>query len=142
YAIIEYLNDISKEDCFGQLILTHNFDFFRTLESRGIVGYSHCYFTFKTKDEVLLEKATGGIKNPFINNWKQNLSDSKKLISSIPFVRNIIEYTKGDTNPEYVKLTSLLHYKNDSDGILVSDLRTIFENNIQNITFPTNNLNK
>jgi ABC-type dipeptide/oligopeptide/nickel transport system ATPase subunit len=34
YAIIQYLNDIHKNDKFYQIILTHNFDFYRTIQSR------------------------------------------------------------------------------------------------------------
>lgn len=38
YAIIEYLREIADESCFNLLMLTHNFDFFRTVSSR-FVGY-------------------------------------------------------------------------------------------------------
>lgn len=34
YAIIQYLMDIAEEPHFKQIILTHNFDFFRTVNSR------------------------------------------------------------------------------------------------------------
>jgi wobble nucleotide-excising tRNase len=37
YAIIEYLRDISREGVFKQIILTHNFDFLRTIQSRFII---------------------------------------------------------------------------------------------------------
>lgn len=30
YAIIQYLQDVSEDPLFRQIILTHNFDFFRT----------------------------------------------------------------------------------------------------------------
>ena len=40
YAIIQYLMDISDDPHFKQIILTHNFDFYRTVESR-FVRYSH-----------------------------------------------------------------------------------------------------
>ena len=36
YAIIEYLKEMSEDPKFFQLVLTHNFDFFRTTESRYI----------------------------------------------------------------------------------------------------------
>jgi len=140
YAIIEYLNDISNSSGFNQIILTHNFDFFRTLESRGIVRYQECNYTFKNANQVYIEKANGGIRNPFINDWKNNLGDNRKLVASIPFIRNIIEYTKGEEDAEYRKLTSLLHWKNDTEAILMSDLETIFKNCINGIVFPTTDL--
>jgi hypothetical protein len=138
YAIIQYLKEISEEPIFYQIILTHNFDFFRTVESRKVVDYPNCLFSYKTENEVKLEKASG-IKNPFINDWKQNISNLKKLVASIPFVRNIIEYTRGEDDADYKKLTSLLHWKYDSDSFLMSSLKEIFENTITGVNFPTDN---
>ncbi len=125
YAIIQYLMDISENPDFRQIILTHNFDFFRTVESR-FVGYNNCLMASKTDNGVVLEKAAG-IKNVFINDWKAAFhSDPRKKIASICFIRNLIEYTRGDADPEYVKLTSLLHWKADSPQITVSDLDAIY----------------
>jgi hypothetical protein len=47
------------------------------------------------------------------------------LIASIPFVRNLAEYT-GD-NPNFIRLTSLLHIKTDTQSIKISDLETIYK---------------
>ena len=52
-------------------------------------------------------------------------------LASIPFVRNILEYTKGTDDPDYIRLTSLLHWKQDSLGITNADLDRIFKE-----TFP------
>lgn len=125
YAIIQYLKEISEEQNFYLIILTHNFDFFRSLESRGVVKYDQCFMSYKNTNEVFLEKAKG-IKNPFINDWKKDLSNPQKFISSIPFVRNLIEYTKGDKDPSYVLLTSILHKKIGSELIMTGDLDIIF----------------
>jgi hypothetical protein len=76
------------------------------------------------------------IKNPFIKDWKNNLTDGKKLIASIPFIRNIIEYTQGDGDAEYLQLTSLLHSKSNSDSLIINDFKVIFEKNIQDAPFP------
>ncbi len=125
YAIVEYLKEISEEPFFRQLILTHNFDFFRIINSR-FVSYSNCLMAFKTANGLTLEQAAG-IKNVFVNDWKPSFfTDSKKKIASIPFIRNIIEYTKWEKDPDFVKLTSLLHWKSDSAGITLSDLDTIY----------------
>jgi energy-coupling factor transporter ATP-binding protein EcfA2 len=126
YAIIEYLKEISEEPFFHQIILTHNFDFFRTVESRRIVPYNNCLMAFRTSKGLTLQKATG-IKNVFVNDWKPKFfDDPKKMIASIPFMRNIIEYTKGDTDPNYIRLTSLVHWKDDSDSITQGDLAGIY----------------
>jgi len=125
YAIIQYLKDIAEEPHFNQIILTHNFDFFRTINSR-FVDYSHCLMALRSSNGISLEQATG-IKNVFVNDWKLNFfTDSKKKIASIPFIRNLIEFTKSDKDPDFVKLTSLLHWKSGSAGITQNDLDTIY----------------
>ena len=125
YAIIQYLKDISEEPHFKQIIMTHNFDFFRTIESR-FIDYSRCFMALKSTNGISLEKATG-IRNVFVKDWKLNFScDPKKMIASIPFIRNLIEYTKGEATPEFVKLTSLLHWKSDSAGITQGELYDIY----------------
>ena len=133
YAIIEYLKDISNEENFYQIILTHNFDFFRTIESR-FIPYNHCLFVEKTSSKIKITDASY-IKNPFINDWIKNLNDDKKLIASIPFVRNLIEYTRDSDNSDFIKLTSLLHIKSNSDSIVKDDLESIY-----NLVFPNLNL--
>jgi energy-coupling factor transporter ATP-binding protein EcfA2 len=125
YAIIQYLKDISEEPYFNQIILTHNFDFFRTINSRFIT-YSHCLMALRCNNGISLKQAVG-IKNVFVNDWKPNFfKDKRKMIASIPFIRNIIEYTKGDKDPNFVKLTSLLHWKSDSASITQGSLDEIY----------------
>lgn len=124
YAIIQYLMDISKCTCFRQIILTHNFDFYRTIESR-LVDYSNCFMVSKTDSGIALEKPVG-IKNIFVRDWKKGFySDQKKKIATISFMRNLIEYTRGKDS-DFVKLTSLLHWKSESQVIKVSDLDDIY----------------
>ena len=126
YAIIQYLKDIAEEPYFKQIILTHNFDFFRTINSRGLVSYSHCVMAMKNSDGIALDQATG-IKNVFANDWKPKFyTHPKKKIASIPFIRNLIEFTKSEKDPDFIKLTSLLHWKSDSAGITQNDLDKIY----------------
>lgn len=125
YAIIQYLKDISEQPNFRQIILTHNFDFFRTVNSR-FIGYEHCLMAVKSDTALALVQATG-IKNPFVNDWKLNFFlDRKKRIASIPFIRNIVEYTKGDQEASFTKLTSLLHWKSDSAAMTEGDLDELY----------------
>ena len=70
YAIIQYLKDISENGLFKLVIMTHNFDLFRTIESR-LVGYSYCLMATKNEDGVSLARAAG-IKNVFSRDWKMN----------------------------------------------------------------------
>lgn len=141
YAIIEYLKYMSVIEKFYMMILTHNFDFFRTVQSRGISPYNQCLIAVKNDSEVKLEKAEY-LKNPFIRNWKDNLTENKKLVASIPFIRNIAEYTQGKDNDDYLLLTSVLHFKGNTEEITLDDIKKVFDNNIQNLSFPAENLRK
>ncbi len=134
YAIIQYLMDIAEDPHFKQIILTHNFDFYRTIQSR-FVRYPDCFMASKTAAGLVLEQAAG-IQNVFVKDWKPNFAaEPKKKIACIPFMRNLIEYTKDAADPDFVKLTSLLHWKADSDQITISDLDVIFNRLFgQNVT--------
>ena len=127
YAIIQYLQDISDGPVFKQIMLTHNFDFFRTVSSR-FVGYSRCLMATKTETGVVELAQSSGIRNPFLNDWKGSFfEDGKKRIASISFTRNLIEHIAGETDTNYTRLTSLLHWKDDSASIKQSELDKIYQ---------------
>ncbi len=122
YAIIEYLKDISRTAKFYQIILTHNFDFFRTLESR-FVGRKYSKMISKNQDAIEIVNAS--YLKPF-EHFKNNLhKNGKILLASIPFVRNLAEYIgKSD---EFSSLTSLLHIKSNTSSITMKDLEDIYK---------------
>jgi hypothetical protein len=125
YAIIQYMMDISEDPHFKQIILTHNFDFYRTIQSR-FVKYPDCFMASKSATGVVLEQAAG-IQNVFVKDWKPGFStESKKKIACIPFMRNLIEYTRDASDPGFLRLTSLLHWKADSAQITIADLDAIY----------------
>ena len=125
YAIVQYLKDISNYEQFNLLIMTHNFDFLRTVESR-FVKYSKCLMASKSEHGVNLVQASG-VKNVFSRDWKLHFfEDSKKKIACVPFLRNLIEMTTGEKDPLFLQLTSILHRKPDSMSISVEDLEHIF----------------
>ena len=127
YAIIQYLRDISKDGLFKLLVMTHNFDFFRTIESR-FVGYRNCLMASKGESGVVIAQAAG-IQNIFARDWKKNFfKDQKKKIASIPFLRNLVEMTTGTGDSGYEQLTSILHWRARSGGITVGDLDRIYGN--------------
>lgn len=131
YAIIEYLNDLLKEYNFKIIILTHNFDFYRTVAARlGIQKKS--LIALKSAGNIKLEK--GQYFGNVFSYWKPNiLTNEKLLVATIPFVRNLIEYSigakdeTGDWNKNYIFLTNLLHYKfKDTESIKVEDLKNCY----------------
>lgn len=132
YAIIQYLDEISWDDNFRQIILTHNYDFFRSAARRIARKRDVCFMAEKTDDGVLMARAPSQ-DNIFVTDWKENFASSvRKRIASIPFIRNLIEYTKGTTEGDYVLLTSLLHIMPDTAQIMDSCLFDLY-----NRTFGT-----
>ncbi len=114
YAIIEYLIDIIDGMKFKPIILTHNFDFFRTLTSRAGLIKSSC-FAQKTKDGIALDK--GNYFYDAFYYWKSIIhQDNAAFISSIAFFRNLEQYKDGQENERYKQLTALLHYKRNKKG--------------------------
>lgn len=127
YAIVQYLKDLSEDGNFTQIILTHNFDFFRTINGR-LVPYNNCLMASKNQNGIKLTQSAG-IRNIFVHDWKINFfTDNKKTIASIPFMRNLIEFTRGEADPDYLTLTSLLHWRADSDSINCERLFDIYQN--------------
>lgn len=124
YAIIELLKELNDNGLFHLIILTHNFDFYRacanglnikTLSILKDNGISLIDFYYK--------------KNVF-KTFKERISDSKFFIASIPFVRNIVEMTIGNSDNDYLLLTSCLHYKKNTDSITISQINNVFTNHI------------
>ncbi|WP_395057825.1 hypothetical protein [Flavobacterium sp.] len=119
YAIIEYLKDIADDPKFKMIILTHNFDFYKTVKKR-LEGVSNWEGNLKAvKNATGVSLVDGEKKDVFPLLRKNYASCEKSFISCIPFVRNLIEYTIGTKNTNYSVLTSLLHIKpvNEVDGI-------------------------
>lgn len=131
YAIIEYLKENIECNYFNFIILTHNFDFYRTVSSRIVQSdRNHCLMAIKQSDGIELKM--GEYLGNVFRYWKSRINTSDTiLLACIPFIRNMIEYTKGQRNPEYMLLTSLLHLKLYDDEyktsrITFSDLQGIF----------------
>lgn len=133
YAIIEFLLDISQiEDnagnkIFKMLILTHNFDFYRTASSR-LQCATNAFIAYTDDGNIKFSKSMY-IRNLFSNyksKIKANVND-KLIVATIPFVRNLIEYKEGEEDNAYKKLTSLLHYKKDTVSIKLKEIEKIYE---------------
>ena len=76
YAIISYLHENAKIDFFYQIIMTHNFDFFRTIQSRllGDSKWSNSLIAQKSTDKIeLLDGGHKNITDPF-NYWRKKVN--------------------------------------------------------------------
>ncbi len=127
YAIIEYLKDLQECRQFKLLVMTHNFDFYRTLASRLDIPREQIKMIRKNDArEIIFEN--GGYLKSFIK-WIRDSEKDKDFFTLIPFVRNLIEYTSSqiDKDSNYIKLTSCLHMKKDTKNIQIQDISEIFD---------------
>ena len=109
YAIIEYLADYIESGVFKVVILTHNFDFYRTVVSRLKLRFDDSsLMALKHLGEIKLKPASD-INDVFGRMLKA--PTSRSLLAMIPFARNIVEYLEGNSSDNYLFLTSCLHYK-------------------------------
>lgn len=137
YAIVEYLYEIAQNNKFYLLILSHNFDFYRTISSRlSLRGSSRLYTNIK-EDKIVLTQEKYQLKSPFIL-WKNN-PNLVNVLALIPFVRNIIEYTVKEysKNNDYLFLTSLLHIKHETNNIIFNNLLDIYNRYLNIDTFES-----
>ena len=126
YAIIEYLNDQRESGLFKHIVMTHNFDFFRTINLRFVGNYTHCLMARKEATEIAMEQGKG-IRDVFLNDLRDEFyKDARKRIACIPFMRNVVEMMNDTKHPTYVKLTSLLHWKPDTTSITEADLDGVY----------------
>ena len=139
YAIIEYLNDIKELNNFKSIIMTHNFDFYRTLGSRLGISRKNIFMTSRNEAREI-NLIQGEYLKAIINDLKKKAESSNiAFISLIPFVRNLIEYTKGENDNDYKTLTNCLHITNDTNTLQVICIRNII-NSVLNLNIQPDNL--
>lgn len=89
HAIIQYLEDIEAKPNVYQIILTHNYDFFRSLTK--FVHRKRCLMANKHPGKIELEVAQG-VVNYFVGVLKRDFAvNPRAMCAAIPFTRNIIE---------------------------------------------------
>ena len=128
YAFVEYLADLKKEKNFIILLLTHNFDFFRTVHSR--LNVNNLFMAERDISRCVNLYPASYLHDIIKKRLIANCTNPKILISLVPFARNIVEYTKGSESEEFKKLTSFVHVKNDIDRLTLKDLFLIISENI------------
>ena len=114
------------------LILSHNFDFYRTISSRLGLDRQNRLCAKSNKSNIVLEVEKYQ-NQPFIS-WKTN-PNKKNIIALIPFIRNLIEYGKDfKIKPKRFKiekdfdfLTMLLHQKAYTSKISFKNLKKIYK---------------
>lgn len=130
YAIVEYLRELSRDERFTFLFLTHNFDFHRTISSRLGLGRNRRLFAARSEEGISL--SIEKYQKDVFASWKNQLGKNEiQFIASIPFVRNLAEYSgKEDV---FNSLTECLHLKSGSADKTLEDVLNDFSQVIEQL---------
>ena len=131
YAIVEYLYEMSTNANFRLLILSHNFDFYRTVSMRLALNREDRLSAEMVGNNIVLTQEKYQ-NQPFVA-WKEKMN-LVNVVALIPFVRNMIEYGEDKNvggvagiDKDYLLLTHLLHEKNKTHVITFDILKTIYK---------------
>ena len=150
-AIIEYLHELQGQAPVQQIILSHNFDFYRTVASRLGVDREcrwHATKSFYT-GKISLQKERYQ-RNPF-KNWKDSWSVKKqevkkteyaKVVASVPLAREIAILTDQEENL-LSELNDALHYRMERTKELylsnvISVMQSVMKKDDKEKTTPSN----
>lgn len=136
FAIIEYIRDLHLSNDFRLIILTHNFDFYRTIASRIALPHNVVYMATKNDDKEI-KLYPGQYRNDLFAYLVSNYQRPKFFISLITFVRNIIEYTESMQCEDYKILTSSMHKKADSETLTAQNTFAIFQSRLTKLQGKT-----
>lgn len=105
-GFIEYIKELTKNERIKLLVLTHNYEFYKSLHYRCRSElFPHIAERDTTTGKIIVSKnwdfANSG------NGYLRGINDIKKLIVAIPFTRQILSNIGTETSI----LTSCLHYK-------------------------------
>ncbi len=117
YAFIEYINDMVKAGV-TLIVLTHNFEFYRTLSSR-VSGLRKLAASVNKKGVVYIQKNKNISRN--IENIL-DINNEETLYFAIPYLREAKTILQEDTS----LLTSCLHYKANTKNIKIKDILSFF----------------
>lgn len=110
YATVAYLDELSRNTSIQMLIMTHNFDFYRTMSRSEMKKY----IAFGINGKITLEPFVDFSGFTTLKNWKKYYKNDNVKIANyyslIPFARSLEELRNGDSRI-YKVLTKALHYK-------------------------------
>jgi hypothetical protein len=135
YAIIEYFYDLSvSTNNIHMIVLTHNYDFFRSMRMRCRMHHNTSPKVFiASRDRGIITLRGGVYGNEFKAIKQASNRNIRAFFTLIPLVRNLIEYKEGHRAGAYATLTKVLHDKADSQSIAVNDVITIVQANLDGI---------
>lgn len=132
YALIMYLRDLLRDSPHQIVVLTHSFDFFRTVLALGrdrISGLLAYKKEMQSLDsEVSLLSCTEGVYSTLVavNGWKKS-SDLKFGFAYLPVLRSLEQISKGTSScPSVQTLDGLMHYDLATSHKTIEDMKNAF----------------
>lgn len=130
YAIIECLKDFAKESDIQLIILTHNFDFYRSVRISLGNDLKSKLFAYKSGSDVALIDAKAKHFEDFsFYSCRKSKDSEEAVIATIPFLRNLIQLQFNAKHSDYIKLTQFLHYQRSLETKNISELNDILDRN-------------
>lgn len=141
YGIIDYLCEVSNDEKIQLIVLTHNFDFYRS--SILAFGKNKCnqYFAYKN-DEGIVEFFDTKANNYYLelsnfNGWKTSPT-IYQLFALVPFTRSLIQLRTSSADPLTKDIDFYLHYTNSIEDKTFDDLLNCMKNALVIKNLPKN----
>ena len=137
YGIIDYIVSLSEDNNLQIIVLTHNFDFYRSVVLAIHDTDKKQFFAYRnSNNEVTIEDSSKGYYLNFssFNQWKSN-PKIEQYLSLIGFTRQIFQFQSNSRDPKVLKLDSYLHFfEGNTDKCDFKDLQSVLSS--INIQFP------
>lgn len=132
YAITEYMLDLCKEPNYSIFILTHSFDFYRTV-GLALRGFSVPLIAYKNQlstigGDVTLVRCVDPAYQTLvsIDDWK-NVPNVICVFSLLPIIRSLEQISAGTSSLSLVSdLDSFVHYGTRFKNGTIQDLKDLF----------------
>lgn len=139
YGIINYIQSLQNDPNIQLIVMTHNFDFYRSIILAFGERNADCFFAYKDNlNNVQLyeskKKYYLNISN--FNMWKNN-PDNKKFIALIPFARTIFQL-QDNHDCDIDTVLKYLHYDIGLESLQMNDIINILINKMNVNSCPSN----
>lgn len=123
YGIINYIQSLQDDPNIQLIIMTHNFDFYRSIILAFGERNANCFFAYKDKlnnVQFYESKKSYYLNIANFNMWKNN-PDRKKFLALIPFARTILQL-QDNHDPNIDIVLRYLHYNTSLEKQQMNDI--------------------
>lgn len=129
YAFIEYLGEFASDPTAHVLVLTHNFDFFRTVTSRlkGNFKRTNCRLMEIADGRELFLRDVDYTEKNVMRQWRDDVKNPNAItrMAAIPMVRELAAI-QGASEKVIGSLSSVIHGRESAEKVRFCDLAKYF----------------